>query len=69
MSKKFLALIIMLWVLCAISLLCSDFQDSTEWTIEPHTDRSVHVKAVSTVREDIISEKITGLWRECGSKI
>ncbi len=64
MSKKLLALVVVLWVLCAIPLLCSDFQDSTEWTIEPHTDRSVHVKAVSTIREDVISEKITGLQRE-----
>ena len=43
-------------------VLCTE--QATEWTFEPHTDRSVSVKAVISLGENYISYEITGLSRE-----
>ncbi len=64
MKKKLGVMAILFLILSLHQLGCQEDTPGMEWTFEPHTDRSVHVKAVISIGEDIVSYAMTGISRE-----
>lgn len=64
MKKKLGVMAILFLILSLHQLGCQEDTPAMEWTFEPHTDRSVHVKAVISIGEDIVSYAMTGISRE-----
>ena len=63
MQKSLGVVIIVLFVSLIQPLFCAE-EEAIEWTFEPHTDRSVHIKAVFLLGENYVSYEIVGLSRE-----
>lgn len=65
MKEKILGIMAVLFLLLSLSQLgCEKDIPRMEWTFEPHTDRSVHVKAVCDVGAGRESYGFTGISRE-----
>lgn len=64
MQKKKKSLGILILVLVSLIYPASCTEETIEWTFEPHTDRSCHIKAVVTLGENYIFYEITGFSRD-----